>query len=547
MSNYNKIIPTLAGSNLLVESIKSKKPLIFTRIALGDGTLTENESIEGLTALKHTMAQNSVQSVNSRGNGEIDVVATISNASVTSGFYARELGVFAKVGDTGVEKLFAYTNAGAQASYTPAGTSLDEKLITVTFYVGNDVNVKINLNSQLYITKAALDEHNSSANAHDNRFAKYLPLVGGTLTGDLNFSNGTWAIFENNGNKGAIRMLQNGTMDVGVNSQGAALNINLCSNNRPGWYSPAGGNKQIAIVEEVDAAKNSLTSAMNKYLPLAGGTVTGNIKVNNAVVGFNNGNNDYDTKIRIASNGNFDIGVTEDSNNKNATNQLLLHSQNRPKWYNSVDGNKTLAIVDEIDAAKNSLTTAMANYLPLAGGTVTGAIDFKRGELKGKIALKPNGNLDFGSLDTKCSVLNSKERPLWYTGDSRGGMLALTKDIVPDPTQCVNLYDAKSEGYQTGRERDTFNLKTPYTDYDFLIIVLSDDGGQFLGISQINVSWLEKVRKMSVGTGLDVINIATVGSFYWGINNKSTPTKMITYDGYENSHLWEVWGYKITR
>lgn len=177
MSNYNKIIPTLAGSNLLVESIKSKKPLIFTRIALGDGTLTESESIENLTALKHPMAQNTVQAINSRGNGEIDVVATISNASVTSGFYARELGVFAKVGDTGTEKLFAYTNAGAQASYTPAGTSLDEKLITVTFYIGNDVNVQINLNSQLYITQAALDAHNSATNAHQDAFNKKLDIT----------------------------------------------------------------------------------------------------------------------------------------------------------------------------------------------------------------------------------------------------------------------------------------------------------------------------------------------------------------------------------
>lgn len=177
MSNYNKIIPTLAGSNLLVEAIKSKKPLIFTRIALGDGTLAESESIENLTALKHPMAQNTVQSINSRGNGEIDVVATISNASVTSGFYARELGVFAKVGDTGTEKLFAYTNAGAQASYTPAGTSLDEKLITVTFYIGNDVNVKINLNSQLYITQAALDAHNSATNAHQDAFNKKLDVT----------------------------------------------------------------------------------------------------------------------------------------------------------------------------------------------------------------------------------------------------------------------------------------------------------------------------------------------------------------------------------
>lgn len=185
MSNYNKIIPTLAGSNLLVESIKSKKPLIFTRIALGDGTLTESEGIEGLTALKHPMAQNSVQAINSRGNGEIDVVATISNASVTSGFYARELGVFAKVGDAGTEKLFAYTNAGAQASYTPAGTSLDEKLITVTFYIGNDVNIQINLNSQLYITQAALDAHNSATNAHQDMFNKKLDVSSANYIKDI--------------------------------------------------------------------------------------------------------------------------------------------------------------------------------------------------------------------------------------------------------------------------------------------------------------------------------------------------------------------------
>lgn len=157
MSNYNKIVTTLAGSNMLVESINQKMPLIFTRVALGDGTLSDNESIELLTDLKHKICDNGVESVKKKGNGEIDVVATISNSRLTTGFYARELGVFAKVGENGTEKLFAYTNAGSQASYTTAGTSLDEKLITITFYVGNAENVTINLNSQMYVTKDMLD------------------------------------------------------------------------------------------------------------------------------------------------------------------------------------------------------------------------------------------------------------------------------------------------------------------------------------------------------------------------------------------------------
>ena len=157
MSNYNKIVTTLAGSNMLVESINQKMPLIFTRVALGDGTLSDNESIELLTDLKHKICDNGVESVKKKGNGEIDVVATISNSRLTTGFYARELGVFAKVGENGTEKLFAYTNAGSQASYTTAGTSLDEKLITITFYVGNAENVTINLNSQMYVTRDMLD------------------------------------------------------------------------------------------------------------------------------------------------------------------------------------------------------------------------------------------------------------------------------------------------------------------------------------------------------------------------------------------------------
>lgn len=217
MSNYNKIIPTLAGSNLLVESIKSKKPLIFTRIALGDGTLTENESIENLTALKHPMAQNAVQAINSRGNGEIDVVATISNASVTSGFYARELGVFAKVGDTGTEKLFAYTNAGAQASYTPAGTSLDEKLITVTFYIGNDVNVQINLNSQLYITQAALDAHNSATNAHQNAFNKKLDVSSNQYTKSLAKHNQGLQVTKGDNSQEIINFITSNYNDSDIN------------------------------------------------------------------------------------------------------------------------------------------------------------------------------------------------------------------------------------------------------------------------------------------------------------------------------------------
>lgn len=114
---------------------------------------------------------------------------------------------------------------------------------------------------------------------------------------------------------------------------------------------------------------NAHEDQFGRYLLLTGGTVTGNVKLNNAAIGFNNGNGTYDTKIRIASNGNFDIGVTEDNANKNATTQLLLHSQNKPKWYNSESGGKDIAIVEDITnhnadkTAHKPLTTAIAKIL----------------------------------------------------------------------------------------------------------------------------------------------------------------------------------------
>lgn len=115
-------------------------------------------------------------------------------------------------------------------------------------------------------------------------------------------------------------------------------------------------------LEKHNTDEHAHDKRFNKYLQTAGGTVTGNVKFNNASVGFNNGNNTYDTKIRIASNGNFDIGVTEDAANKNATPQLLLHSQNKPKWYKSDSGGKDIAMVEDI----NNAITAVDNDVALA-------------------------------------------------------------------------------------------------------------------------------------------------------------------------------------
>lgn len=168
MSDYGRIVTTNQGKNMVTESIRTHSAIIFTKISLGDGLLN-GETIETMTGLKHRLMDGNVPKINHLGNGEIEAVSTVSNSELTAGFFARELGLFAKLGEEGEEQLFAYTNAGFNASYIPPNTSVDEKMLGIQLGVG-DAIVQVNYQSHLYITYEQLEDgiahHNNDANAH---------------------------------------------------------------------------------------------------------------------------------------------------------------------------------------------------------------------------------------------------------------------------------------------------------------------------------------------------------------------------------------------
>lgn len=184
MSDYGRIVTTNQGKNMVTESIRTQSAIIFTKISLGDGLLN-GETIETMTGLKHRLMDGNVPKINHLGNGEIEAVSTVSNSELTTGFFARELGLFAKLGEAGEEQLFAYTNAGSNASYIPPNTSVDEKMLGIQLGVGDAV-VQVNYQSHLYITYEQLDDaiahHNSDEHAHDNRFNAIIQQVDNMLT-----------------------------------------------------------------------------------------------------------------------------------------------------------------------------------------------------------------------------------------------------------------------------------------------------------------------------------------------------------------------------
>lgn len=188
MSDYGRIVTTNQGKNMVTESIRTQSAIIFTKISLGDGLLN-GETIETMTGLKHSLLNGNIPKIKHLGNGEIEAVSTVSNSELTAGFFARELGLFAKLGEEGEEQLFAYTNAGSNASYIPPNTSVDEKMLGIQLGVGDAV-VQVNYQSHLYITYEQLDDaiahHNSDEHSHDNRFNAIIQKVNNMITNEDN-------------------------------------------------------------------------------------------------------------------------------------------------------------------------------------------------------------------------------------------------------------------------------------------------------------------------------------------------------------------------
>jgi len=152
---------------MIAESQASGTALIFTNLKIGDGELADGEDIKALTSAKNPMLTAPIQSYKNQGDGQVKVRFVVSNASLSIGFFARELGIYAKLGDNGAEQLYAYTNAGNLADYiSDKSTPVDEQIIDIYIVVANASGVTVVTDTSVYMTKLDIQEHNADVNAH---------------------------------------------------------------------------------------------------------------------------------------------------------------------------------------------------------------------------------------------------------------------------------------------------------------------------------------------------------------------------------------------
>lgn len=175
MAQFPGLSLTVQGNKMILRATtgKTEDRLIITKAVLGDGQLTA--SIDGLTAIVSKKLEIGLSQVKEVANGKIQLQFNFDNRTIENGFYWREVGLYAKNGDNGEEKLIGYSNAKGLTSYIPDKNNvIPMQRLVIALGIGDNPNVKGEVDFASAITleqlETAIDTHNKAAEAHKEQF-----------------------------------------------------------------------------------------------------------------------------------------------------------------------------------------------------------------------------------------------------------------------------------------------------------------------------------------------------------------------------------------
>ena len=168
------------GRELIARSQATGKKLQYIKLVTGDGQL-DNQNIDTMTSVLAPKLECPFTSGGEFvGDGQFRIEFAVGNSTVNSGFFARELGVYANLeGESdSAAKLIAYSNGGNYASYIPSKeTPINSKVFSLDVVIGNSTNVTVKKIDAAYLTRGALDSHNRDTSAHQDAFNKKLDIT----------------------------------------------------------------------------------------------------------------------------------------------------------------------------------------------------------------------------------------------------------------------------------------------------------------------------------------------------------------------------------
>lgn len=251
MSSFSAKGLTNKGRSLQAKA-QAGAELRYTKFVIGDGQLG-GQSISALTNVISPKKTIDVTRLKPTPPNQATVGFVLSNQDVTTGFFFREIGLYAMDPDDG-EVLYFYLNAGDTADYIPPTGTGDviNKNFDILVYVGQAQNVTLTVDTDLaYVTHKELEEALEGLDPD-------IPGASLTQPGIVQLSNATNGTREN---VAPTEKALKAAYDRGSEGVTAAAAAQAKAD---AAETPAGAQAKA------DAAE---TNAKNASLPRAGGTI----------------------------------------------------------------------------------------------------------------------------------------------------------------------------------------------------------------------------------------------------------------------------------
>lgn len=262
----------------------------------------------------------------------------------------------------------------------------------------------------------------------------------------------------------------------------------------------SGGTNKVLSAEQGKLLQNSITSIQGSYLPLSGGNMKGNIVFNNNLL-----LNWKDTKgsiyqvLSMKSNDEINIG--------NASFPLNLYS--KEDLFHKRNSESAYKIWDAYNLPTPASTTDLANYLPLAGGTLTGQLTIKQ-SIDIKLRLQST------DADNYCIIqaLNSQASQLGvfgYAGDKwaigHGGIYYEIWDKYNLTNPVTYIADENNYATLTNKDGQYFTYIKAGTHglLPHSQATLADGGAGFLGTSDqsFNAGYINYLYTNKISFGVN--------------------------------------------
>lgn len=298
----------VTGINAELTDVNNQIAALTTRMGTAEKNITKNTSDIASLTNRVTTNETSINNINT------EITNIKQDITTVEGDYVK------KAGDTMTGNLTMGLN---QIVMDTGHIAAGNNTLLFEGYPEIDVDgAKISMVADpVDVMDATNKKYVDDAVANVKPTGDYLPLTGGTMSGDINmgvnnsvrFGAANYALYQNKGtghlvltgnsNTDIVEMNNIGTLQFG--NEATIQNVKTPTNN--GDAAP-----KSYVDGQISIAKNDVQEQMQGYLPLTGGTMTGIVR--------------FDETANVGVLPDFGFGVQMDSGNVGIVSQAIMHA-----------------------------------------------------------------------------------------------------------------------------------------------------------------------------------------------------------------------------